>query len=612
MAERSLIGRIKNWLVGRPIPSHLAAHERYSRATGLAVLSSDALSSVAYATEEILRTLMIAGSASLWLVTPIGAVITGLLIVIALSYRQTIYAYPQGGGAYRVARENIGTNAGLLAAAALLTDYVLTVAVSIAAGVSAIVSAAPALQPYRVELALASITVVALGNFRGVSESGKIFSVPTYFFVACVLCLLGVGFFHVISDGNPLLPIPSGNDVAHPALTYFLILRAFANGCTALTGVEALSDGVPAFRPPEAKNAATTLLIMAGLAVTMFMGITVLASHYQISPHENETVVSQLARAVFGGRNIFYFATQSATTLILILAANTAYSDFPRLASILARDRFMPRQFTNQGDRLAFSNGILVLSLAAAVLIMVFRGDTHALIPLYMLGVFISFTLSQTGMVRKRYRAKDPGWIASCLINGVGALLTGFVLIVVSITKFTEGAWIIIAWLPIQVTVLKVIHAHYEAVGKQLALNDWKPPIRNHHTVIVPVGGLHRAVIEAITYATSLSQDVRAVFVDVDSYQTELARKAWEKYHPTVPLIILASPYRSVVEPLLAYVDEVVKERPDDFLTVVLPEFVPAKWWHHLLHNQRAFLVKWSLLFKRNVVVTSVPFHLQQ
>ena len=400
--EGRTLSLAKQVLLGKPIPSDLAQHQRLSKTTGLAVLSSDALSSVAYATEEVVRTLILAGATALWLATPIGIVIALLLLVVAFSYRQTIHAYPNGGGAYIVARSNLGDTPGLIAAAALLIDYVLTVAVSICAGVAAVTSAFPAWHLSRTELSLIFLTLLAVGNLRGVKESGRIFAVPTYFFLVMLMSLIAAGAWRYVT--GQVEPVTTG-ETALPtgthALTVFLVLRAFANGCTAMTGVEAISNGVPAFKPPEEKNAAATLVAMAVLSVTLFMGITLLAHAYGVVPREDETVVSMLARGVFGGRNVAYYMVQAATMAILVLAANTAYADFPRLASIVARDRYLPRQFMNQGDRLAFSNGIIVLSVLAAVLIVVFAGDTHALIPLYMIGVFVSFTLSQAGMVVK-------------------------------------------------------------------------------------------------------------------------------------------------------------------------------------------------------------------
>jgi amino acid transporter len=618
MSEGSTFGSLKHLLVGRPIPSHLAHHERLSKVTGLAILSSDALSSVAYATEEIVRTLMLAGAAALSLATPIGTVISALLLIVAFSYRQTIHAYPSGGGAYIVAKDNIGPTAGLIAAAALLIDYVMTVAVSIAAGVAAVVSALPQWHVNRTEMGLACVVLIAIGNLRGIRESGRIFSVPTYFFLASMLVLIGAGAWRAIT-GQIVPVVPGGTPTPSgvTALTTFLILRAFANGCTAMTGVEAVSNGVPAFKPPEERNAAGTLLIMAGLCVILFMGVTLLAGAYRVVPLIEsapgyETVVSQLARGVFGGRGALYYAVQAATTLILILAANTAFADFPRLSSIIARDRYLPRQFMNQGDRLAFSNGILVLSVLAGILLVAFGGDTHALIPLYMIGVFVSFTLSQAGMVRKWRREGGPGWLTSALFNLIGAVATGLVLVVVAVTKFAEGAWIILFLIPLLVLWFRSVHNHYARVGEQLSLRGWAPEPRNHNTVVVPISGVHRAVVQALQYAKMLSPDVRAVYVDVDPKVTTDVRREWERWGQGVPLVVLPTAYRSLMEPLLEYIEQVDAERPDDFVTIVLPEFVPARWWHHLLHNQRALLIKGALLFKPNTVVTSVPFHLRK
>ena len=490
------LGSLKAFLVGKPIPSRLADQQRLSRVTGLAVLSSDPLSSVAYATEEILRVLVLAGTGALWIASPIAAVIAGLMIIVCFSYRQTIHAYPGGGGAYSVARENLGTQAGLIAASALLLDYVMTVAVSIAAGVAALTSAFPQVHVNRVELALVFVAILAVGNLRGVRESGRIFAVSTYFFIGMmVLLITGGALRFLLGDVAPVPPPeavgPAGNLAV---LGVFLVLRAFSNGCTALTGVEAISNGVSAFRPPEARNAAATLMLMIGLAVTMFLGTTLLAQAYGVVPVEDETVVSQLARLVFGGRGVAYYLVQAATMLILVLAANTAYNDFPRLSSIVARDKFMPRQFMNQGDRLAFSNGIIVLSVLAGMLLIFFQGDTHALIPLYMIGVFVSFTLSQAGMVRKEWRERPARWRAKVAINAVGAVSTGVVLVVVAATKFSEGAWLILLLIPVQVAVFKAIRAHYRLVGRQLSIDGWRAAPVLHHTVVVPVGGMNRAV----------------------------------------------------------------------------------------------------------------------
>ncbi len=610
MAEESFLGQVKRLIVGAPIPSHLAHHERFSKVTGLAVLSSDPLSSVAYATEEILRVLTIAGAASLWLVTPIGAVIATMLAVVAFSYRQTIHAYPNGGGAYIVAKDNLGTTPALIAAAALLIDYVLTVSVSIAAGVAAITSALPQYHLNPVVLSLVFVVILMLGNLRGIRESGRLFAAPTYFFIGSIFILLGVGAWRYVS--GTLTPVTA--DAALPAgtgiLTTFMLLTAFSNGCTAMTGVEAVSNGVPAFRPPESRNAASTLVTMAVIAITMFMGITMLAHAYHIVPNDAETVVSQIARATFGGRGFAYYAVQAATMLILVLAANTAYADFPRLASIVARDRFLPRQFMNQGDRLAFSNGIVILSGLGALLLVIFGGDTHALIPLYMIGVFVSFTLSQAGMVIHWRRLREPGWRASAVINGFGAIVTGVVLIVVATTKAAEGAWIIILMIPTLVTIFKVTRRHYDHVADELTLKDWRPGPIGRHTVLVPIGGLQRAVVKALRYASTLSADVRAVYVELDPAATRAVRDQWPQWGQGTTLVVLESPYRSLMEPLLEYIDTMQAEDPGGYVTVILPEFVPRRLWQHLLHNQHALLIKGALLFKPNVVVTSVPYHL--
>ena len=611
MSEAALLSGLKHLLVGKPIPSHLAHHERLSRVTGLAVLSSDALSSVAYATEEIVRVLVLAGTAALSIASPIAFVIAAILAVVVFSYRQTIHAYPSGGGAYIVSRENLGETPALVAAGALLIDYVLTVAVSVAAGVAALTSAFPEWHVNRVELTLGFVLVLMIGNLRGIRESGRIFAVPTYFFIVTTLLLIVIGTWRILAGA--VLPVTPVQPVASTQvpLTLFLLLTAFSNGCTAMTGVEAVSNGVPAFKPPESKNAANTMLTMAVVAITMFLGITLLSQSYHILPNNTETVVSQLARGVFGARSVAYYAVQAATMLILVLAANTAYSDFPRLASILARDRYLPRQFMNQGDRLAFSNGIVGLSVFAGILLAAFGGDTHALMPLYMIGVFASFTLSQAGMVVRWRRLRSPGWRGNAFVNGIGALVTGIVLLVVAATKAHEGAWIIILLIPVHVVFFRMTRRHYNDVGAQLSLNDWRPHGVRRNTVIVPISGIQRAVVEALDYAKTLSQDVRAVYVNIDPRETERLKTQWADWGDGVPLVVLESPYRSLMEPLLEYVEHINDLSSSDYVTVVLPEFVPARWWHHLFHNQSALLIKGALLFTKNTVVTSVPFHLR-
>jgi len=612
VAEEGVLYAFKRLVVGKPIPSHLAHHERLSRLIGLAVLSSDALSSVAYATEEILRVLIFAGAAALSIASPIALVIAAILAIVVFSYRQTIFAYPSGGGAYIVARENLGEMPALIAAGALLIDYILTVAVSVAAGVAALTSAFPPLQVYRVELTLAFVLILMLGNLRGIRESGQIFAVPTYFFIVTTLTLIAVGAWHALTGSVHPVTTDVPMQVTTSPLTLFLLLTAFSNGCTAMTGVEAVSNGVPAFKPPESKNAAATMLMMAVLSITMFLGITLLAQSYHVTPSDQETVVSQLARGVFGSRGAAYYAVQAATMLILVLAANTAYADFPRLASILARDRYLPRQLMNQGDRLAFSNGIVGLSVFAAMLLVIFGGDTHALIPLYMIGVFVSFTLSQAGMVVRWRRLRTPHWRSHAVVNGIGAFVTGVVLIVVAATKAHEGAWIIILLIPINVLFFRATRQHYNVVAAQLSLKGWRPQDVRTNTVLVPISGIQRAVVGALDYAKTLSSDVRALYVNIDPLETDRLKSQWDQWGEGVPLVVLDSPYRSLMEPLLEYVDRLNISNPGDYVTVVLPEFVPARWWHHLFHNQNALLIKGALLFKPNTVVTSVPFHLRE
>ena len=610
MPVESAFPTLKRFLVGKPIPSHLAHHERLSRVTGLAVLSSDALSSVAYATDFVVVTLIAAGASAIGYVIPISIVIATLLAIVAFSYRQTIHAYPTGGGAYIVAKENIGATAGLIAAASLLVDYTLTVSVSISAGVLAITSAAPRLDVYRVEICLFFLVLLTIGNLRGIRESGRIFAVPTYFFVVSIAVLISIGAFRYFTGTLVPLNLPLPPQAGSVPMTTFLLLTAFANGCTAMTGVEAVSNGVPAFRPPESKNAAATLVAMAVLAISMFLGISVLAHAYRVMPTDTESGISQLGRAVLGRGSLLYYTVQAATTLILVLAANTAFADFPRLASIVSRDRYLPRQFMNQGDRLAFSNGILVLSAFAAILIVAFRGDTQSLLPLYMIGVFVSFTLSQAGMVIHWRHTREAGWKTSAAINGFGAIVTGVVLLIVAVTKTLEGAWIVLLLIPLIVMLFKATRRHYDHVASQLTLKGYEPHARFKNTVLIPIGGIQRAVVEALRYAETLSDDVRAVYVDVDTAATEHLRKEWQTWGGKVKLVVLTSPYRSVMEPLLEYIEQTENERPDDYVTVILPEFVPARWWQHLLHNQRALLIKGALLFRPNTVVTSVPFHL--
>jgi amino acid transporter len=664
---------IKRLLVGRALRTEQAVHERLTKKTALAVFSSDALSSTAYATEEILLVLAAAAAAtasgSFGYVVPISIGIAVLLAIVATSYRQTIHAYPSGGGAYIVAKENLGTTPGLIAGASLLVDYVLTVSVSIAAGVAAITSAVQGtryawLSDHKVILCLIFIAFIAIANLRGVRESGALFATPTYVFVVSFLFMIIFGLFHYFIYGGAA-PVPSAEELKIAEgyklqpMTVFLLLAAFSNGCAALTGIEAISNGVQAFKKPEAHNAATTLIWMAILLTTMFLGTSVMAYLYHVHPKESETVISQFARIMFTGPfGWFYYVVQAATAAILVLAANTAFADFPRLSSLLARDRFLPRQFANRGDRLVFSNGIVILAIFSGVLVMAFGGDTSRLIPLYAVGVFLSFTLSQSGMVVHwlRERAKlrearkavsdasppvatsdgpmvDPAleneeihrsyfvtddvtapanWRKSLAINAVGALATFVVLCVFIATKFIHGAWIVVVVIPLLVLLFRAIHKHYLMVAKQLSTEGLEQLRPIKHTVIVPISGIHRGVVSALQYARSIASDrVQAVYVDFEEEATASLKDKWERWGAGVQLVVLPSPYRELTRPLLRHIGRLARENSDTIITVVLPEFIPAKWWQHVLHNQSSLLLKGSLLFKKGVIVTSVPYHLQ-
>jgi len=648
---------LKRLLVGKAKKTAQAIHERLSKKTGLAVFASDALSSTAYASEEILLVLAVAyaaGQASAFhYVVPITFVIAVVLGIVAISYRQTIFAYPSGGGAYIVAKENLGTTSGLVAAAALLVDYVLTVSVSISAGVAAITSAAQGtrwawLDDHRVFLCLMLIGLLALANLRGVRESGALFAGPTYSFVISFLFMIGYGIIHYFLHPGAIATInPDNLKLAEgyhlQPLTLFLLLGAFSNGCVALTGIEAISNGIPAFKQPESRNAATTLTWMAALLVTMFIGTSVMAYLYQVQPHGNETVISQFARIIFTGpMGWFYYVIQATTALILVLAANTSFADFPRLASLLARDRFLPRQFATRGDKLVFSNGIIILAIFAGVLVVAFGGDTSRLIPLYAVGVFLSFTLSQLGMVRHWLKAGRAGkqlkatsasskpaestgsisetiilkeaahWKKSIVVNGLGAIATAIVLTVLVLTKFIHGAWIVVVLIPLLVALFRSIHRHYVDVATQLTTEGLHKlrPIR--HEVIVPISGIHRGVLKALEYAKAIAPGhVTALYINLDEEATQKLRTKWSEWGEGVELVVIASPYRSLVGPLVRYVDRRLSLNSDKIITIVLPEFIPGKWWHHLLHNQTSLLLKGALLFKPNVVVTSVPYHLK-
>jgi amino acid transporter len=599
---------LKRWVVGKPMPLAQARHERLSKTVALAVFSSDALSSVAYATEEILLVLVLAGAAAAHFLVPVAVAITALLLVVVISYQQTIHAYPSGGGSYIVARANLGPTPGLIAAGALLIDYVLTVSVSVAAGVAALTSALPALHAHRVALGVGFIALIAFANLRGVRESGRVFAVPTYLFVGTFALMVGVGLWRWLQgDLVPLSPRQAASTVP---LTWFLVLRAFSSGCTALTGVEAISNGVPAFKPGEAKNASITMGWMAGILGILFLSISALAWGLHVTPTEDETVVSQVARTLFGTGG-FYYLVQGSTMLILVLAANTSFADFPRLASLLSRDRYAPRQLTTQGDRLVFSNGILVLGGLAALLIVLFRGDTHALIPLYAVGVFISFTLSQTGMVRHWLLDHGPGWRWRLAINGTGAAVTAVVTVVIAATKFTHGAWIVVLLIPLMVTGFRAVNRHYEALADELSLEHLSAEAPVTNTLLVLAGDLHMGVVRALRYAQSLSPNPKAVYVEIDPSRTLRLEERWAKGGCGVPLVVLSSPYRSVLGPLFEYIERIRSQAPHGVITIVIPEFVPRHWWQHVLHNQTALLVKGAMLFRQGIVVVDVPFHLK-
>jgi len=611
------IKRVKNLLVGRPLPSERLEHERLNKKTALAVLSSDAISSVAYATDQILFVLGGAvGMAAVNYVVPISGIIVGLLVLVALSYRQTIFAYPNGGGSYTVARDNLGVGAGLVAAAALLTDYILTVAVSISSGIAAITSAYPRLLDHTVLLCVASIVLLMVVNLRGVRESGAAFSLPTYVFIAAMVALIVTGLYRQVT-GHEMASITaplkvdasSSRSATFPvgfALS-FLMLRAFAEGCVAMTGTEAISNGISAFKPPAQRNAATTLGWMAAILAAFFIGTSYLARHYGVMPTTEETVLSQLGRHVFG-TNAAYYLLQYATFALLVLAANTAFADFPRLSGILANDRFMPRQFSARGDRLAFSNGIIVLALIAMVLVAVFKGNTNALVPLYAIGVFVCFTLSQSGMVMHWLRCREPGWRWRLALNGLGAAATAAVAVVQVMTKFTAGGWIVCVIIPLIIAMLAKIHRHYNQFAEDIRFSGQSSILPLHHTVVVPVNGITKATAAALVYATTISDEVMALYVEVEQRDTPALRDAWDQWDIGVPLVVLPSPYRSVLRPLVDYVESLRMVSPGELVTVVVPEVVPRRWWEHFLHNKTALYIRTAFLFKANVVVTSVPY----
>jgi len=615
-----VLGRAKRVVIGAPISSAEAQHERLTKVKALAVLSSDALSSVAYATEEILRVLLVAaGLSALHVSLPIGGAIVALLVIVGISYRQTIKAYPGGGGSYIVAKDNLGPRPALTAGAALLTDYVLTVAVSIAAAVAALLSAFPELQQHRVLIGVGFIALVTILNLRGIRESASIFAVPTYLFLGGIFVMLAIGFVRNLLDGFSVAQPPAGaNQIAGSgALGVFIILKAFSSGCAALTGVEAISDGVPAFKAPEWKNARTTLTIMVSILSVTFAGITFLAHQFGTYPMPTdapnyETVISQIARHTFGGGNIAYYYIQFVTMAILVLAANTAYSDFPRLSYFLARDRFMPRQYTFRGDRLAYSTGIITLGILSGTVLSIYSGEVEHLIPLYALGVFTSFTISQFAMFVRWQRRREPGWKSGRIINLVGATATAVVAAIVALTKFRSGAWLTVIVIIGLILTMRAIHRHYMTAANELAVGTPLDPRDISHTVIVPIASLNRVAFQTLSYAQSISDNVTAIHIMEDQDDLEHFRAGWDEANLDVPLVVIESPYRALVKPILRYIDEIERQRPNDTLTVVLPEFVARHWWEQILHNQTALRLKAALLFRPGTVVTSVPYHLER
>ncbi len=613
---------LKRLLVGRPIATTEGEHRRLSKPVALATFSADAISSTAYATEEILFVIAVGATTSLTVglskLVPISIVVAVLIAIVVASYRQTIFAYPNGGGSYLVSRDNLGRYPSLVAGASLLVDYILTVAVSISAGVAAIVSL-PAfrdLAEHRVGVGLVLILLITVANLRGLKESGMVFAFPTYTYIISLslLILYGLGRELLLGDVSKV-PAPSPEDfdgmLAGGSISLFLLLRGFSSGAVALTGIEAIADGVPAFKKPEAKNAAATLTIMGCILATLFVGVSVLAHHVQPYPSHNETVISQMGQAVYGGGPL-YVILQFATAAVLTLAANTAYADFPRLSSIIARDGFLPRQFMNQGDRLVFSNGVVFLALAAGGLLMAFGGITTALIPLYAVGVFTSFTLSQTGMVKRHLNLREPGWRKGITINILGASATGIVLVIVAVTKFTKGAWLPIVVIPLIIAIFTGIKRHYDRVTKALVFDpSMVRPQPINHTVIVLVGRIHVGVLKALAYARSLRpQHLVALYVTYEEDDREEMERQWRDFKIEIPLEIKYSRYRELVAPVVEYIDEVDARWGDDTVTVVIPEFVVGKWWENILHNQSALFLKGKLLFRTGTVVTSVPYHI--
>jgi amino acid transporter len=625
---------LSHWFIGRPLSTADAPHQTIGKAVGLAVFASDALSSTAYATQEILGVLVVAGTMAYDYVFPISIAIVALLAIVTISYEQTIHAYPGGGGAYIVSRDNLGESPAQIAGSALLMDYILTVAVSISSGVAQIVSAYPDLDPYRIHLGVGAVLIIMLINLRGVKESGTAFAIPTYFFVVMMFITVGIGLFRYFTGSLGTVVDPPEVHLVHTVgpITAFLLLHAFANGTTALTGVEAISNGITAFKEPRSRNAGITLIWMSIILGTLFLSISYLTGKIGGVYSEDETIISQLTRTIFDGRGSMYLATITATTVILLMAANTAFADFPRLSALAAADGFLPRQLTFRGSRLVYSNGIVTLSVIASILIIIFRASVTLLIPLYAIGVFLSFTLSQTGMAKRWWKIGhlkegeeivepgsvlryNKGWRLKMFINGFGAVCTAIVTVVFAVTKFTEGAWLVLILIPLLVALFFTIHHHYKDLAHHLTLDKFSglPARRTRHRVILPVSGIHQGALEALRYAKLLSDDVTAIHVSIDPVEAEKVQKKWKTWGDGTRLIILDSPFRLFIEPLLEYIEEIVDNRqPNETITIVVPQFIPSKRWHNALHMRTANYLRQELLSKPGVVVTDVPYQVRE
>ncbi|MFH1186533.1 MAG: APC family permease [Chloroflexota bacterium] len=612
-----MLSHLKDIVIGPALPTQASGGQRLNKIRGLAAFSPDALASIAYANQEIYLGLIVAGSAGLVYGWPISLAIAGLLGIVALSYFQTIHAYPSGGGSYIVARSNLGNLPGLVAASALLIDYLLNAAVSLTAGVAAIASAFPELWPYRVALALFLLVVITLLNLRGVQETGTVMAVPVYFFIATYLVLILVGFIRLLGQGPA--EVQATSIPATQTLTLFLILHAFSTGSTALTGVEAISNGVPAFQKPAARNAGRTLMVMAFLMATLFLGTNALTHFFSVTAGPQETILSALARHLVGV-NAFYYIIQFATLAILTVAANTSFAGFPRLAAILAGDAYLPRQLSSLGDRLGFTNGVVLLSVGTAALIVLFAGETHALVPLFAVGAFLAFTLSQAGMVLHWIKEGGPSSYGKALINGLGCTATGIALIVVGFSKFAEGAWVTILLIPMIVLAFQRVHSHYQEVRSQLSLHGLPPSLRPvaPARVVIPISGVHRGIVNAVLFAQSISSKVTGLYVELEPGGGAKVKREWREWWPDLPIVVVPSPYRSLVGPLLEYLERTDAEHNDGQLAVVvLPEFVTSHWWQNLLHNQTALLIKAALLYGRRKargerLVVDVPYHLRK